>query len=265
MAADRSRASGRSTGPAGATGRAVDGRPPSWVRAARPVVLTAVSAVAAASVVGGLRAAGVWLGIGPRAAAWRALAEGDGDLLYVALGDSTAQGLGSRSPRSSYVGLLADDLRRRSEPRTVRVVNLSVSGARVADVVAQQVPALRALLDAGARPDLVTLTVGANDAGRTDAATFRASLRTLLDAMPPGSYVADVPDFGGGPRLGAAHDLAAVVREEVAARPSLRQVHLEAATGRMRWTAYAGDLFHPSDAGYRLYAGAFLEAVRTSA
>lgn len=213
--------------------------------------------LALAVLVGGGRAALLWLGIGSRAAGWRVLAEAGGDVLYLALGDSTAQGIGSRSPASSYVGLLAEDLRRAHPGSAVRVVNLSVTGARVADVVRDQLPAVRALLADGARPDLVTLTVGANDAGRTAPAAFRTSVQELLDALPDGTLVADVPDFGGGRRLGPARVLAAVVREEVAARPGLRQVRLEEATRRLGWGSYAGDFFHPSDVGYRVYAGAF--------
>lgn len=230
-------------------------------RPASAAVLGAVAVVAVAvAVVGGWRASRVWSGIGPRATAWRELAEDSAELLYVALGDSTAQGIGSRAPASSYVGLLAEDLRRRSGGRAVRVVNLSATGARVADVVRVQLPALQALLDTGARPELLTVTVGANDAGRTGPEEFRRLVRELLAALPEGSYVADVPDFGGGPRLRPARVLAAVVRDELAARPGLRAVALEAATRQMGWGSYSGDFFHPSDVGYRVYAGAFLAA-----
>jgi acyl-CoA thioesterase-1 len=37
---------------------------------------------------------------------WEQLAERRGDVLYVAIGDSTAQGIGAREPPGSYVGQL---------------------------------------------------------------------------------------------------------------------------------------------------------------
>jgi len=91
------------------------------------------------------RAGVVWLRVRPTARYWRGRADAKGELLYVALGDST-----------------------------VRVVNLSVTGARADG------------------------TVGANDAGRTSPEAFRTTVRRLVAALPPGARVADVPDFGYG-------------------------------------------------------------------
>lgn len=73
---------------------------------------------------------------------WREHAKLEGDLLYVALGDSTAQGIGASRPGNGYVGILADRIRALSG-RTVRTVNLSVSGARATDLVEHQLPASR--------------------------------------------------------------------------------------------------------------------------
>ncbi|MGJ7440359.1 SGNH/GDSL hydrolase family protein [Aquipuribacter sp. MA13-6] len=59
--------------------------------------------------------------------------QGDpGGLLYVALGDSTAQGVGASRPDRGYVGLLAQRLRERTGT-AVQVINLSSSGARIHD------------------------------------------------------------------------------------------------------------------------------------
>jgi len=185
------------------------------------------------------------------AAYWDRRAADDGELRYVALGDSAAQGVGASRPERGYVGLLADRIEDRTG-RTVQVVNLSVSGAVLADVIAGQLPALATL-----QPDVVTVAVGGNDVGRTDPAAFRRSFAALCAALPPGTLVADVPDFGGGPRRPAAMVLARTAREVLAEHPDLRPVALEEATVEMRWGDYAGDLFHPGDSGYRRWADAF--------
>ncbi len=73
---------------------------------------------------------------------WREHAKTEGDLLYVALGDSTAQGIGASRPGNGYVGILADRIRALSG-RTVRTVNLSVSGARAPTWSSTSSPASR--------------------------------------------------------------------------------------------------------------------------
>lgn len=186
---------------------------------------------------------------------WQQRAQEDGELLYVALGDSAAQGIGASSPERGYVGLVAAELEARSG-RSVRVVNLSVSGARVADVLGEQLPALEAF-----EPDVVTLAIGGNDAGPTAPEDFRRDFTEVVAALPAGSYVADVPDFQGGPRLESARALSAVARDVLAGQPHVVPVELEASTHAMTWGDYSGDLFHPGDSGYRLWAEPFLDVI----
>jgi hypothetical protein len=78
--------------------------------------------------------------------------------LWVAVGDSTAQGIGASAPDRGYVGQLLVRLRD-EQRRPWRVVNLSVTGARVADVVREQVPRINEV----GEPELVTCAAGAND------------------------------------------------------------------------------------------------------
>lgn len=210
------------------------------------------------------RALLVLASIGPRAEYWEQQAERPGDVTYVALGDSLSQGIGSSSPQTSFVGVLADDLRGRIKGR-LRVVNLSVTGATAQELVDDQLPAFEDLLAAlqaeGRGPALVTLVIGANDSGSTPPEEFRGHVETILDTLPAGSYVGDVPDFNGGPRLESAAALSEVVREEVSERPELVLVPLEAATGDLTVREYAGDFFHPSDRGYLRYVIAFRAAI----
>ncbi|CAN5179888.1 hypothetical protein BH23ACT9_BH23ACT9_35380 [soil metagenome] len=187
---------------------------------------------------------------------WDQRAQADGEIVYVALGDSAAQGVGASDPDRGYVGLLADRIEE-ATGQTVRVVNLGASGARAADVLEAQLPLLDDL-DA----DVITLAVGGNDAGNTDPQDFRTSITTLLDALPAGTFVGDLPDFQGGPRLGASLTLSAIVRDELGSRPSLVAVPLEATTSANTWLDYAPDFFHPDDSGYERWAEAFWQRIQ---
>lgn len=194
--------------------------------------------------------------VAPRRRYWDGRAR-TGELLWIALGDSLTQGTGSSTPATSWLGR-AVTAAERSTGRSVRVLNLAVYGARVVDVLELQLPAA-APLD---RADVVTVCVGSNDAGRLPAAEFRARLEQLCDALPAGAVVGDVPEFQWGPRVAAAAELSAVVREVVAARAHLVLAPVEAATAGTRiLTELAGDFFHPNDAGHARVARAFLPAV----
>ena len=117
-----------------------------------------------------------------------------GGLLYAALGDSAAQGIGASRPDHGYVGVLAQRLCD-ATGRPVEVVNLSRSGARLADVLDVQLSALGAL---GRAPDVVTVAIGGNDIVGYDRALFAEQVDRLADALPDGAYVADAPYFMHG-------------------------------------------------------------------
>lgn len=185
-----------------------------------------------------------------------------GGLLYVALGDSLAQGIGASSPERGYVGLLAARLET-TTGRPVQVVNLSVSGARVRDVLATQVPALAAL-----RPDVVTVDVGANDMGRYDAARFSREAAELTAALPVGTLLADVPYFMHGRWEVHAREASAVLARD-AGRHGVVVVPVHEAQRAQGWkamlTQFAADWFHPNDRGHRLWADTFWKAGEPSA
>jgi len=193
---------------------------------------------------------------------WRDAAKDPGELLYVAIGDSAAQGIGASAPKNSYVGVIADHLRAVTG-RSVRVVNLSVSGATVALAVADQLPRIAAL-----EPDIVTVSIGANDIAAFDPALFREGLRAVFGAVPEHAIVADLPYFylPRNERLVAEGNR--ILREEAAAR-GLEVVPLHATMRRQglrgALTQFAEDLFHPNDHGYRVWASAFLPAVTARA
>lgn len=176
-----------------------------------------------------------------------------GGLVYVALGDSVAQGLGARVPAKGYVGLLAERLRK-SGP--VQVVNLSASGARIHDVLDDQLPRLRAL----DRVDVVTLDIGGNDVRRYDPVRFEREITALLASVPAGTIVADLPYFMHGHWERDALVAGRLVREAALAA-GLSVVPMHAALQGRGWVGmfrdYAADFFHPNDRGHRVWADAF--------
>ena len=192
------------------------------------------------------------------AAYWRRRARRPGRLRYVALGDSLSQGLTARRPERGFVGLLADRLAEVTG-QTVAVLNWSVSGATVTDVLADQLPRLAAL--PGPAPDLVTVCVGSNDVTRTHPERFRPLFRALCAGLPAGALVADIPDFRRGPHMAGAARLSRICREVLAEFPALVPVAVERATSTMRVRELGLDLSHPGDAGHRRYAAAFTAAL----
>lgn len=193
---------------------------------------------------------------------WRARRTHPGALLYVALGDSAAQGIGASRPDRSYVGVIAHRLRERIGV-PVRVVNLAVSGATLRTAIETQLPRLAQL-----RPDVVTVGIGANDIAAFEPGRFASELDAVLDALPPHTIVAELPSFYLLPGERRVREANRILRAAVAAR-GLALAPLHAATARQGLrgitTQFAGDLFHPNDRGYRVWADAFEPALAARA
>ncbi|HWU45672.1 MAG TPA: SGNH/GDSL hydrolase family protein [Humibacter sp.] len=189
---------------------------------------------------------------------WREHAAVSGEILYVAMGDSAAQGIGATAPDRSYVGVIAGRIAQLTG-RTVRTVNLSVSGARVKDAVAVQLPAFRELA-----PDIVTVAIGANDVAEFEPAGFERDVRELFAALPPHAIVADLPYFYLPRNERTVAYANAVVRRlarefGLTVAPLYRTTRHAGMRGAL--TLFAKDMFHPNDRGYRLWADAFTPAL----
>jgi acyl-CoA thioesterase-1 len=185
---------------------------------------------------------------------------GQPDPLWVVLGDSTAQGLGAPGPHGGYVGQTLQHLRR-TTGRHWRVLNLSVSGALMRDVLANQLP----LLD-GQRPDLVTCGAGANDILFSAPGTLFSDLRTLLAAVPEDTVMLDLPLLTGFWWIAGRISVPYISRinrviREVAVERGLRVAEVS----RHFVSPWAGkfsvDNFHPSQDGYRDWSRALVEAL----
>ena len=181
----------------------------------------------------------------------RAIRDGDAlDPLWVVLGDSTAQGLGAAGPRGGYVGQTLYQLRRTTGAHW-QVLNLSVSGALMRDVLADQIP----LLD-GQRPDLVTCGAAANDILYSAPGKLFGDLRSLLAAVPEETVMLDLPLLNGFWGIVGHMSVPYITRinrviREVAAERRLRVAEVS----RQFVPPWAGkfsvDHFHPSQDGYR--------------
>ena len=172
--------------------------------------------------------------------------------LWVVLGDSISQGLGSSTLGRSWVARIAGALE--ADGRPVGIVNLSRSGARSRHVRDEQL----ALLDMVDRaPTLITCGVGFNDLIRNPhPASVAARVKELIVELPAKTIVSTLPTpsvsrsgrwINGALRQAATDrgiEVADVVPHLVASRRGL-----------------ATDRFHPSDTGYQAWVTAYCQVL----
>ena len=185
-------------------------------------------------------------------------------LLYVALGDSTVEGVGATSPAATYPARLFARLRA-IYPRA-GVINLGVGGATSADVVNNQLE--RAVL---MRPKLVTLSVGPNDiTDHVPVEEYEANVSTIFrrfaDVTGTVVVVNLLPDLSVTPRFRGRENEREVARLTVEFNAALtRQAQLYAVEVvdlykpsqvevPRRPELLAADGYHPSDLGYARWA-----------
>ena len=113
-------------------------------------------------------------------------------LRFVVLGDSTAAGLGASSPRDSYAAVLTERLG--ALGWRVEMTGLGVSGARVGDLLGEQLRQADAL-----EPDLIFVGIGANDVthltGLDDVRNDATALFEALQETGAELVVAGAPDM----------------------------------------------------------------------
>jgi lysophospholipase L1-like esterase len=184
--------------------------------------------------------------------------------LYVALGDSTVEGVAATSPRHNYVSRLHERLR--AIYPNARVENLGVSGAVSSDV-------LRAQLDRAVRlnPDLVTLSIGPNDiTGGVSVDDYEENMARILGRLRRDTRAVVVvnllPDLAVTPRFRHSDKRDLVGRLTVRFNEALERqarangVELVDLYERSRDEVprrpelVASDGYHPSDLGYARWA-----------
>jgi acyl-CoA thioesterase-1 len=196
-------------------------------------------------------------------------ADRDEPISLVWLGDSTGAGVGASSVETALPTIVVRGLQ-----RSVRLRVLAMSGARVKDVLTQQLPRVEAL-----RPDVVIVGVGGNDVTHlTPRSLFEglydAMLQTIGSLHPATVVVIGIGDFGTVPRI--PQPLRALTGwrgrwfddsiRRVAHRRGAAYVDLYANTGPAFGhdpvLFYSEDGFHPSDEGYRIWADVILDVLR---
>jgi acyl-CoA thioesterase-1 len=188
---------------------------------------------------------------------WTEKAKDDGDITYLALGDSAAQGIGATSPMKGYVGLIAKDIENKTGKK-VHIVNVSKTGAKMDDYLKDQAPIIETV-----KPDIVTIEIGANDVATFDATEYRAKFKKVLETLPDGSYVSNMPLFNSRPgSTENAKQASKIIEEELRAHPNLIFVDLETETQQNQSVfGFAPDLFHPNNLSYKNWANAFLKKI----
>jgi acyl-CoA thioesterase I len=184
-----------------------------------------------------------------------------GPIVYVALGDSTGAGVGARD--GGYVVRLFKQIEER-RPGS-KLINLCVSGADTDDLV-------RAQLDqaVAANPDLVTVGIGINDIGHgltldQFSKNYEQILSTLKEKTRARIVVTNIPDISSAPRIpGPARGQyqRQIVQfsqrlEEIAARHGMTVFDIYTITTQELASHpeyFSSDGFHPSDAGYEMWA-----------
>lgn len=197
------------------------------------------------------------------AAWWRERRKQEGEFFYLALGDSTAQGIGASVPGRSYVGQLADRIEAELGA-PIAVTNLGVSGAPTRLCVRDQLPRAAKVLEQRT-PDLVTLAIGANDIAEWDPRVFHRNIATILDALPAHTIVGEVPCFHlpwNDRKVREANR----ILHTIAVDRGHTVVPIYEATRRRGipgiLTEFAQDAFHPNDRGYEIWADTFWPFVR---
>jgi acyl-CoA thioesterase-1 len=191
------------------------------------------------------------------------------ELLYAALGDSTAAGIGASSGGGYPERLFA---KLRPLFPGLKLLNLGESGATTSDVLAAQVPrALRA------HPRLVTIGIGINDIGlQIPDDAFAVNLEEIvvpLRERGTAIAIANIPDLALAPAVSQLVPRSIYERRielfnehvtATAARHRLLLVDLyalsrEALPGRPE--LFCSDGFHPSGLGYDVWAERMFDPV----
>ncbi|MGC5075769.1 protealysin inhibitor emfourin [Agrococcus sp. DT81.2] len=213
----------------------------------------------------GLQTSLVWLPE-PQGSRHGVVGEGDGaPLRLLAIGDSTATGVGAERLDDGLVLQVAAQLAaRRQRPVAWRIEGQE--GSNAGEVLGRHLPVVETVAQEGPW-DAILLLVGANDALQlVSRRAFERSMRGLVEALLPHLAEGGVLGLAGAPQIdtfewlpqpirsllgGHARSLDEALQRIAATEP--RTIHLPT-PAILHPELHAPDGFHPSPAGYRLWA-----------
>lgn len=189
-------------------------------------------------------------------------------LIFVALGDSAAQGLGASAPEEGYVPRVAAALKKMSG-REVALLNISLSGATAMSVLGTQLPQLAGLRVGGEPlvPDVVILDIGGNDTNQRELTIerFQSVFTRVAAQLPAGSFIGDVPTFKPLKIAERASTIARIIREETVTHGhhavALEELSEGLGTVEYMFRYHAPDMFHPNSPWYERWAQLFADAI----
>ncbi|HRN96799.1 MAG TPA: SGNH/GDSL hydrolase family protein [Candidatus Levybacteria bacterium] len=194
----------------------------------------------------------------------------DDSFTYVALGDSTVEGIGASHISKTYTAVINSALQKSYKKVTYH--NFGKRGVHVADVVQTQ---LQKTIES--QPDLITISIGANDIfKRKSIKQFTAHLdlllRTLTDQTDATIVINTIPDFSHVPSIPPVLRTYCKVQggrfnkiiEQTAHNHSIIVADLYTHTkvlGKNYPEIFAEDGLHPSDLGYAIWAQSILTKI----
>lgn len=202
----------------------------------------------------------LWSQVGSNAGYWAARrdeAKSSRAIVFMAIGDSTAQGIGASKPDKGYVGILAEKIELETG-RPVKVVNVSLTGAQMQDAANRQAQLIEKY-----KPDVLTVVVGMHDVKDFQPAAFAASLDDLLINLPKGSIISDVPTLGGGPAEDRVEQMNKIIVDRIRKEPVIYVPLYDYTRSKDSvFQNYAYDWYHPNDRGYEIWAEAIWPSVQ---
>lgn len=191
--------------------------------------------------------------------------------VYAAMGDSTVEGVGASHHSKSYPSLVFEKIK--SSHPNCQYHNFGKSGDRIRNVIENQLPLVLAL-----KPNLVTVSIGANDIrGRVKLSEFEKDLTYLVSTLQRETdakiIINNIPDFSALPTLPIYIRIASKILihrfnksiDKISKNFGLTLVDIFKLSRQFckQWKNFISkDGYHPSDAGYALWAQAVIDNLK---
>ena len=191
--------------------------------------------------------------------------------IYVAMGDSTVEGVGSSGPKKTFPALVFTSIKQ--ELKNAKFHNLGRGGAKISDVVTYQLQEAVRL-----KPNLVTISVGANDLrNRTKLKQFSNDLSQLIEVLKRKTdakvIVNNIPDLSHLPSIPFVLRIYSkillkrfnqIIQEEThKSQVILVDLYSQSKLFVNKYPEFiSSDGLHPSDTGYALWANTIITQIK---